>query len=331
MPVESVGNICGSLTRMGVDALAADRALFRMSFGFNIEPLAASISEVGLLNPPIVWQEEGGVHVVAGYRRVLALLETGCSTVECVVLPSSDSRDRCLLLNFYDNLATRELNPVEKAMACSRLASLFPRREVISRFMPAMGLPSDESTLDFYAAMDTDLDDEIKHAVASGQMSVKAVKPLLRLPPGERRAFCDLLEKMKFNNNQQLQVFDLISDISIRDRKASSVVLGDEDLRAIVEAEAMNPPQKARAFLDCCRRKRYPSIHAAERSFKSRVGALGLPAEVGIIDPECFEASGFRMQVKFEDGCHLRDTLDQILRLPLETLTPPWKDNPDAD
>jgi ParB family transcriptional regulator, chromosome partitioning protein len=330
VPLQSLNNVYESPERIDIQTLAADQGLFRMSYGFDPGLLVDSIKEAGLLNPPLVYSDENErMHVVSGYRRILALKEIGCTSVPCIVLPATVAIKRCMLLNFYDNVATRLMNPVEKAMACRRLSSLFPRSDVLSCFMPALGLPSHESTLDLYNAIETEFDDGIKHALATGRMPVKAAGELLKFPETDRQAFRDLFLIIKFNGNQQLQVFDLISDISVRDDKPVSTLLHEEPFRNVIDDKAMNTPQKARAFLDRCRRIRHPLLYSAERRFKSEIKSWKLPREVEIADPEYFEPAEFRMEIRFKNGSHLKHLLDQLLKLPLERLARPEKGGSD--
>jgi len=324
LPLQCFETMCEPRKRIHIQILAADQGIFRMSFGFDPGSLLESIRQAGLLNPPLVYPGDSGtMDIVCGYRRVSALKELGCTHVPCVVLPDSFSRERCMLLNFYDNIATRSLNPVEKAMACRRLSSLFPRREVLSRFMPALGLPSHEPTLDLYHAIDTELDEEIKDAVAAGRVPVKSVEGLIQFPNQDRRTLCDLFSKIRFNVNQQLQLFDLLSDITLRDHKSIAEFIAEDTMKRILDDEAMNTPQKARAFLDRCRRIRYPLLYRAEKRFKSDVESLKLPREVEIADPEYFEPSEFKMEIQFKDGAHLKNVIRKLLGLPLERLERP--------
>src|SRR4030042_1848982 len=91
---------------------------YTMSYGFNLDVLCESIRKVGLLNPPLVARnEKGRFDIVAGYRRILALKALGESKVLCKevtsVLPSPLER---FLVNFYENVALRKFNEIEKAM-----------------------------------------------------------------------------------------------------------------------------------------------------------------------------------------------------------------------
>lgn len=332
MLIQFPENIYGPQKRIDIQILAEDQGIFRMSFDFEPGTLSQSIKEAGLLNPPIIYPgESGNIDIVCGYRRIFALKELGCTSIPCVVLPVSFSREKCMLLNFYDNVATRGLNHVEKAMSCTRLSSLFQRREVLSRFMPALGLPSHEPTLELYKAIDTELDDHIKHAVASGRIPVKSVEGLLKFPNQDRLALYDLFSEIKFNVNQQLQVFDLMLDITLRDHKSVSELIGEGTLKKVIEDDAMNSPQKARAFLDCCRRIRYPLFYHAEKRFKSEIDSLKLPREVEMADPENFEPSKFKMEIKFKNGAHLKKVIQRLVALPLEKVSRPWNGDADDD
>ncbi len=328
MDFQCAENLYSSLSRVGTETLSADRGLFRMSFGFDSAALVRSIKRIGLLNAPLIFLEDNmEINIVSGYRRIFALKELGCQNVSCIVLPQHLTKKECLLINFYDNVATRSFNAVEKAMVCSRLSALFPRSEIVRRFMPALGLPSHEAVLDLYNAIDAELDNEIKHALASARMSVKTVEELLKFPDKDRQTLMDLFSKMNFNSNQQIQVLDLIKDISLRDSKSVSAILEEDNFNSIIMDEAMNVPQKGRAFLDHCRRIRHPFLYSAERGFKSKVKSLKLPREVEIADPKCFEPGEFTMQISFKDGLQLKKTLSKTLSLPLEKLSLPWDGN----
>ncbi|MBW1787964.1 MAG: ParB N-terminal domain-containing protein [Deltaproteobacteria bacterium] len=96
-----------------------------MSFGFDLQPLLNSIREVGLINSPLLYDNgDGGLGVIIGFRRLLALKSMGRGRVDCRIMEQAD-RDMfgCLLLNLHDNMATRTFNEVEKGMALTLSAT----------------------------------------------------------------------------------------------------------------------------------------------------------------------------------------------------------------
>ena len=123
-----------------------------MSFGFDLGPLIRSIQNVGMINPPLLIEKRGDGHtVIAGYRRIRAFRVLHYEEIPCRLLSASQlSPFECLLLNLYDNLATRRLNDVEKGMVFMRLAALLSHEEIVKDYMPLLGLPSHRPTLLFF-------------------------------------------------------------------------------------------------------------------------------------------------------------------------------------
>jgi hypothetical protein len=103
---------------VALDNLNVGTGPYTMSFGFNQEPLCDSIRRIGLVNPPCIAKDQDGqIEIVTGYRRILALKQLGWVKVGCGDLTSSlPSASERLLFAFYENLASRTFNPVEKAM-----------------------------------------------------------------------------------------------------------------------------------------------------------------------------------------------------------------------
>jgi ParB/RepB/Spo0J family partition protein len=79
----------------------------------GIEELAESIKRVGIINPLIVEEVDGGYEVVAGHRRLLAARRAGLVVCPCLVRSSRDAGATALQL--HENLYRQELTPVEEA------------------------------------------------------------------------------------------------------------------------------------------------------------------------------------------------------------------------
>jgi ParB family chromosome partitioning protein len=89
-----------------------------------LESLAASIREVGLLQPVIVNEAEGGGYVlVAGERRLRAARMVGLSEVPVIVREGQD--DRLLTEALIENLQREDLGVLEEAAAYQQLMDDF--------------------------------------------------------------------------------------------------------------------------------------------------------------------------------------------------------------
>jgi hypothetical protein len=301
---------------------------YAMSFGFEIAAMVRSVGKVGVLNLPVVERDgEGNLHVIAGYRRLMALKalqrsETLCRDLTEAHLPFFHK----FLTALYDNLATRDFNDVEKGMVLERLLQCVPRGEALSFYMPLLGLPGREPLLETYVLIPP-LQTEIKLALIRKQFSLQTIRLLLDLDEDSRSIVSDWLLRMRFNINYQREFIDNVTDISHIDGLSVRQVLSNDELLTLLSDENRNQPQRIKAVLDVLRHRRFPALTRAESTFQNRVHALKLLPDVRIGHPPGFESAEYRLEVRFSDGKELRARLMEIAGLKgLEDLGDPWKE-----
>ncbi|MEA1866564.1 MAG: ParB/RepB/Spo0J family partition protein [Thermodesulfobacteriota bacterium] len=84
-----------------------------------LESLARSIKEKGVLQPLVVWEVDGVYELIVGERRWRAAQKAGLKAVPVVI--KDVSPDELLELALVENIQREDLNPLEEAMAYSRL------------------------------------------------------------------------------------------------------------------------------------------------------------------------------------------------------------------
>lgn len=92
----------------------------------RLNELAASIREVGLLEPIIVRPSGDEFEVVVGERRYRASQQAGLETVLTIVREYSD--DEVVQLNLIENIQREELSAVEKGEVCKYLLENCPKK-----------------------------------------------------------------------------------------------------------------------------------------------------------------------------------------------------------
>ena len=227
---------------------------YTMSYGFNLDILCESIRKVGLLNPPLVARnEKGRFDIVAGYRRILALKALGEPKVLCKevtsVLPSPLER---FLVNFYENVALRKFNDIEKAMILERLRRYVQKEEILASFMPLLSLPSHEGTLEFYLKL-VNLEESFQNAISQEEISLKVAKALLELDRDSQQVLFHWIGILKFNFNQQMKFIEYVQDISLREKMTIPQVLSEGSLLKMLKNPRLNNPQKAKGVLEILR------------------------------------------------------------------------------
>jgi ParB family chromosome partitioning protein len=91
----------------------------------SLEELAASIAEVGLLQPIVVFEEdEGGYTLLAGERRLRASRLAGLAAIPAVVRPP-DTDEHRLSDALVENVQRESLRPLEEAAAYQELVDDF--------------------------------------------------------------------------------------------------------------------------------------------------------------------------------------------------------------
>lgn len=89
----------------------------------DLQELAASIEEHGIIQPLVVTEAPDGYQLIAGERRWRAARVAGLSTVPVLVKDVAPSE--MLELALVENLQRSDLNPLEEAMAYEQLADEF--------------------------------------------------------------------------------------------------------------------------------------------------------------------------------------------------------------
>jgi ParB family transcriptional regulator, chromosome partitioning protein len=119
---ESVGGL--KFEELPVSAIRPNSRQPRTSFPeAGIRELAASIKEVGILQPLVVRPTPGGFELIAGERRLRAAREAGLERVPVLIRQAGE--DESMELALVENLQRENLSPLETAAAYQALMDGF--------------------------------------------------------------------------------------------------------------------------------------------------------------------------------------------------------------
>jgi ParB family transcriptional regulator, chromosome partitioning protein len=122
----SAGDSVGGLRfdEVPVSAIRPNTHQPRRSFSkTSIKELAASIREVGILQPLVIRSTETGFELIAGERRLRAAKEAGLDRVPVLIRHAGESESMEMAL--VENLQREDLNPLETAAAYQALMDSF--------------------------------------------------------------------------------------------------------------------------------------------------------------------------------------------------------------
>jgi ParB family transcriptional regulator, chromosome partitioning protein len=148
----------------------------------ELDALARSISEHGVLQPILVASSEDGYQLIAGERRLRAAEMAGLDHVPAVIRTSVDEHAR-LELALIENLQRADLNPLEEARAFRRLIDEFgmTQEQVAGRVARARSSVANTLRL-------LDLGTPVQEALASGRVTEGHARAMAAVDDPERQA-----------------------------------------------------------------------------------------------------------------------------------------------
>jgi len=146
----------------------------------QLQELASSIKENGILQPIIVRQNNGKYEIVAGERRFRAAQLAGLKKIPAMVRKTDDSE--MLALAIVENIHRADLNPIEKAKAYQAFMETFH----LTQEQAAQKLGQDRSVIANYIRL-LNLPAEVKQMLIDGSLDMGHARAILSLPTDDLR------------------------------------------------------------------------------------------------------------------------------------------------
>ena len=123
--IDSGGKEPEKNTDCDIERIKPNRYQPRVHFsGTELEELALSIREKGILQPLLVRKDAAGFELIAGERRLRAAKMAGLKKVPVIIREVADAAEM-IEMSIIENIQRENLNPVEEAEAYHRLMTEF--------------------------------------------------------------------------------------------------------------------------------------------------------------------------------------------------------------
>ena len=282
------------------------------------ERLAASLREVGLINPPWLRCQPGGqrFRVVTGARRLKAAADLGWQAITARLVPEDTPDFYCLLVHLMDNAFTRGFNLREQAALAVRLLGHCDRETVAVKYLPYLGLPPSQAHL-ARLVKTASLEAPWQEMAAAGRLALTAAARLADWDPEARAAAWPFLDSLRLSQSKQEEMLDQVAILARREGVSPAAVLARDKLREALADPDRSPQERAAMVRRQMYRWVYPRLAAAREAFETalaRLGWKGLP-RVRLHPPPAFEGPDFQLEIKFQDAPELEQLLGEIGRL----------------
>src|SRR3972149_9534854 len=219
---------------------------FSINYLPSLQRLRSSIEEIGLIQPVVLRRRLDGYQIICGFRRISVMKELGKSEIESKVFEEKEMDEFQLFsLSLHENLATREFNAVEKAVALDKLIHCFQIDPIIvvKTYLPLFSLEPNEKILNTYLSL-ARMEDEIKTYVLKEEVSRSNIRRLAGLTSDDQMAILSLISPLKLGENRLREILTLLEEISRRNQCTTREIVGRPEIQAILSKKELTPSQK---------------------------------------------------------------------------------------
>jgi ParB/RepB/Spo0J family partition protein len=297
---------------IALDQIDLNDERFRTSYFFSLDHLILSIKKIGLLHPPLVVFRNSHFLLVSGWRRVFACLELSLSPLEVLALEQKDDL-RVFLVAFFENLATREFNLVEKAEVLSRLKNFgVNETEIQKHYFPLLGIPPSPFHLDVFLAL-ADFDFSLKKAIHEKSMTFPTVRLLGEFRPKERMLVLPLL--LSTGQNKREEILESLLEISRKNDVTIKEILDDTKIQETLNSQKLSSLQKAERIRLALREKRFPCIFSWQESFERSLKKMHWPEEISLKPSAFFEEDALSLTFHFKNEKEFQARVGKLQKL----------------
>jgi hypothetical protein len=300
--------------RISTDSVDWSDRTFSVRLGRDNGDLKRSIGRCGLLSPPLLLsgRSAGGMTVVCGFGRLEAIRDLGVPACDARVSADSVEPAEGLTIAIEENAGGRGFNAAEQAVAVGKLTDFgVPSREIISCFLPLLGLRPDCFTLERFLHLSA-LDADALLALAAGRLSEEAACCLSPLEPGDRRCLLRLLcTALPFGKNKQIELVESVLAVTTRDGISVNDLFESSGIGHLIDADDPDPFLRAAEVRHIVRKQRYPRLSA----WDERVRAFRLsrpPSCFRLEPPPNLEGGKMQAEFSFASRREFHDCLRQL-------------------
>ncbi len=258
--------------------------------------------------PLLVLDAERRLVFAADYLTLLR----GRGALQARALETETRGGESLLLGLQLRRVFCGLNPWEELEGARRLLPLMDAAGIQRRLRPAFALDGG-----LQAQLPVLTGKELRPALASGAVGLRAARRLLSFSAANRRAMLALFRAVHCSESHQHVLLDLVEEIAFATRRTVAGLLRRAGVPALLAARA-----PARALVEALQARRFPRTAALEREWREKLRSLRLPPGARVDHAPFFEKPGLEL------GLHLGgwEELERLLAALGERPIPGRKD-----
>lgn len=188
----------------------------------DLEGLAQSILQNGILQPLTVRRENGEIELVSGERRLRAAKMIGMETVPCIIVEMSGRNSAVMAL--IENIQRQDLSVFDEAEAIAKLIDFYGMTQEDA----AVKLGKSQSTIANKLRI-LKLDQETKNKITEYGLTERHARALLKLPEERRIEVVEAIHNRNLNVEATERLIEIMMNkqTEIESLRKRSVVFKD--------------------------------------------------------------------------------------------------------
>ncbi len=227
-----------------------------------------------------------------------------------MVVDQSASEQDCYEACFWDNIGHRKLDASSRAQCLRRLMELFPRLDVIQRFLPFLGVPSQGPKIERLLRIGA-LCEEALSNLALGRIHERTAFAMSFRPKHEQQFLMRLINESGLNLNNASQVIEDLIDIATAREMEIENIIAEFDTKDISNPE-VGRVYDGKELKKAVKRIKDPEFETTREGHEAWVKSLNLPRLVKITPANSFEDKSINMMVTFKSRDELELGLKEI-------------------
>jgi ParB family chromosome partitioning protein len=280
--------------------------------------LTASIRSVGLLQRPVLLEDNGRWTVVCGFRRIAACSALGMDQIPTQTLDADCSPKRCARIAISENAFQRSLNTVEQARAYALIQQVAAQKEDRTQLAAACGLPASRAAMEKIMPV-AQMPAFLQEGILAGRIALPVALQIFQLSDEDAFAVSNLFIKLSPGLNVQRELLEAIGEISRRDKISVCDLIGMPMIKQILEPAETPLPQKVQAVRKLLKHKRYPALSQAEDAYLHHLKTIKLSPRIQLQPPRFFEGRTYRLTLNVNSRRQLKalqPELEKLIRHP---------------
>jgi hypothetical protein len=286
------------IRRIGFDLIRLADDTYRISEELEPPSLLVSLREIGQLNPIVLMEDSGSSYkIVCGFRRLRALQALGAHSASAQVLPTQYTPAQMFSIALFDNLAQRELDPLEIARALHGLKETcgVSEEELTAKYLPVLGFKQSSKTLQRFLSVHA-AEPVLRALFKEKALTLASIETLAEMDLPAQAAFGAIMRRIRLSATLQRQVLELAEELAGASRSALSEVFSRPELVSILNQEGLSTFQRGERVRDTLHRLRYPRLSAAATKFEKTKESLRLKGAISVSSDPFFEKPGIKLE-----------------------------------